>query len=255
MIEQLKEFREVVERESRQRTARNQQEERTEAAITRCVQIMMSRQCIYPNMHAIGPSYRILAKPENQHFFRRFFTAMGLEFYHDTRSGMIALKVPKDGGSRYDYQSGRLRKDETAVLLALRITYEEAFKNKQYSETGHVETSTDDLYDKLKVVGDMEIDAPRLDAILQLLKRKGVVEIGDKDPVENVTPLTILPGIEVVVPQGYILRIIDAMEATKVKVSVAANPEVTSEAAVPSEMAASADESDNTEEFETEESL
>ncbi len=220
MIEQLKEFRELVERESSQRTSRGQQEEQSEEAITRCIQIMMLRQCIYPGMHAIGPSYRILSKPENQHFFRRYFGAMGLEFHHDTRSGMIALKVPNTG-ARYDYQSGRLCKDETAVLLALRITYEEAFKNKQYSDTGHVETSTNEIYDKLKVIGDIEIDWPRIGAILHFLKRKGVVEIGDKDPVENVTPLTILPGVEVVVPQSYVLRVIETMEAAKAHIPVA----------------------------------
>ena len=212
MIEQLKEFTELVDMADTHRPGLGIPEPPDEEGITRCIQIMMARQCIYEGMYGLGPSYRILSTPKYQGFFRRYFAAMGLEFVHDIRSGMVALKVP-GGVPRYDHQSGRLKKDETAVLIALRVAYEEAFRNKQFSELGIVEISTDELYDKLAVIADVEIEAARLAEILALLKRKGVVDLGERDPVDRVTPLTILPGIEILVPSTYIERVRMAAEA------------------------------------------
>jgi hypothetical protein len=175
---------------------------------------MMARQCIYGGMHGLGSYYRVLSTPEYQGFFRKYFAAMGLEFYHDTRSGMVALKVP-GGAPRFDHQSTRLRKDETAVLIALRVAYEEAFRNKQFNDLGTVETTTDELFDKLSAIGGIEIEPPRLLEILTFLKKKGVVEIGERDPVERVSPLIILPGIEVIVPSTYIERVRTAAEVVQ----------------------------------------
>lgn len=206
MTEQLKEFEDLIDMADTYRPGRGIPEPPDEAEITRCIQIMLSRQCIYANQHGIGPSYRVLATPQYQSFFRKYFAAMGLEFHHDIRSGLIALKVPAKV-PRFDHQSQRLRKDETAVLLALRVAYEEAFKNKQYNELGIVETTTDELFDKLEVIGGITIDDARLREILTMLKRKGIIDQGDLDPIDRVTPLTILPGIEIVVPATYVERV------------------------------------------------
>lgn len=203
MNEHLKEFDALVDMADTYRHGRGIPEPPDEEGITRCIQVMLARQCIYANMRSIAPSYRILATPEYQDFFRKYFSAMGLEFHHDPRSGLVALRVP-GAAPRYDQQSMRLKKDETAVLLALRVAYEEAFRNKQFNDLGTVEATTDDIYDKLTVIGGVEIESARLMDILFFLRKKGIVELGERDPVERVTPLTILPGIEVAVPSTYI---------------------------------------------------
>jgi hypothetical protein len=225
--EHLKEFRELADMADAYRPGRGIPEPPDEETITRCIQVMLSRQCIYAGMHGLGAYYRVLSTPEYQGFFRKYFAAMALEFHHDTRSGLVALKVPS-GSLRFDHQSQRLRKDETAVLIALRIAYEEAFRNKQFNEIGIVETTTNELFDKLGAIGWIEIEETRLKEILGHLKRKGVVDIGDQDPVERVRPLTILPGIEVVVPSSYIERVRMAAEAVP---SAAATQDETAPAA------------------------
>lgn len=212
MIDELKEFRELADMKHGWRQGRGVPEPPDEAAIKRCIQVMMARQCIYPDMHHLGPSYRVLSTPEYQGFFRRYFAAMGLEFHHDTRSGMVALRVP-EGAPRYDHQGGRLKKDETAVLLALRIAYEEAFREKRFDDGAAVDTTTDEIFDRLGVIGGVGIEAGRLREILDFLRRKGVVELGERDPVEHVIPVTILPGIEVVVPSTWVERVRMAAEA------------------------------------------
>lgn len=206
MTDHLKELRELVDMADTYRPGRGIPEPPDEETVTRCIQVMLARQCIYPGMHGLGPVYRVLSTPEYQGFFRKYFAATGLEFHHDTKSGMVALKVP-GGVPRYDHQAGRLRKDETAVLLALRVVYEEAFRSKQFDELGRAETTTNDIYDKLAVIAGIELDETRLLEILSFFKKKGIVEIGERDPVERVRPLTILPGIEVVVPATYVERV------------------------------------------------
>jgi hypothetical protein len=212
MTEELKEFRELVDLADSYRPGRGVPEPPDEETVTRCIQVMLARQCLYAGMHGLGPYYRVLSTPEYQGFFRKYFAAMGLEFHHDTRSGLVALRVAS-GAPRFDAQSQRLRKDETAVLLALRVAYEEAFNAKQFDDLGTVATTTDELYDKLAAIGGIEIPETRLLEILATLKRKGIVEIGERDPVERVRPLTILPGIEVAVPPAYIERVRMAAEA------------------------------------------
>jgi hypothetical protein len=214
MPEELREFRELVDSADEHRPSLGMPAPPNEEDVARCIQMMLARQCIYPDMYGVGHYYRILSTEKYQSFFRKYFAAMGLELHQDMRSGMIALRAPADA-PRYDLRSARLRKDETAVLLALRIAYEEAFSNKTMGETGRVETSTDDLYDKLSTIGHMELEEPRLMEILEFLKRKGVVEIGDFDPVERIHPLTILPGVEVMVPASYMQRVINAAETVR----------------------------------------
>jgi hypothetical protein len=212
MVEHLKEFVELVDMVDTWKPGRGIPEPPDDETVTRCIQLLMARQCIYGWMHGIGPSYRVLATPEYQGFFKKYFAAMGNELVHDTRSGMIALKVPS-GVPRYDQRSGRLKKDVTSVLLALRIAYDEAFRNKQWNDLGTVDITTDDLYDKLGIVGSIIVEPGRLTEILTFCEGKGVVKLGERDPVDKVTPLTILPGIEIAVTATYVERVLAAAEA------------------------------------------
>lgn len=208
MSKHLKEFDQLVGMKDTYRAGRGIPEPPSEVDITRCIQIMLARQCIYPTMHGISAYYNILKTVEYQDFFQKYFAAMGYELVHDTRNGMIALKV--EPGPRYDHQASRLKKDETAVLLALRILYEEGFRERKFTASGAIETTTNDVYDRLNVIGGIQLEQTRFIKILEFLKKKGLVVFGDRDPVESVYPLDILPGIELAVPYSYIERVSEA---------------------------------------------
>ncbi|MGK9169917.1 DUF4194 domain-containing protein [Inquilinus limosus] len=209
MLGELKEFRDLVERRDDYRPGRGMPEPPTEEEVTRCIQILMSRQCIYPHQHHLARPYNIMATTEYQGFFQKYFAVMGLEFYFDTRSRMVALRFPGVERRRYDWQASRLKRDETLVLLALKLAYEEGFRANIMGARGEVEITTNDLVDKLEMIARVTLEETRLNDILGLLKRKGVLELGERDPVERVCPLTILSGIEVAVPESYVQQISD----------------------------------------------
>lgn len=209
MAHELKDLADLLDKADGHRPGQGVPEPPTEEEVTRCIQVMLSRQCIYPFQHTLSRVYAILRWHGYQDFFRRYFATMGLELYHDTRSDMIALRFPGADKKRYDWQANRLKKDETLVLFVLKLAYEEGFKAQAMTVKGTVEITTDDLIDKLSVVGGVEIEETRLYSILEQFRRKGIVVLGERDPVERVRPLTVLPGIEVACPDAYMQQVSD----------------------------------------------
>jgi hypothetical protein len=212
MINELREFRDLVDKADNYKSGRGVPPPPDEDEIARCLQIMLAKQCIYPWQQQITRAHEIMSTHEYQDFFRKYFSALGLEFYHDTRSGMIALKVP-DEKTRFDWQSARLKKDETCVLLVLRLIFDEEAKRGKFDDRGRVITSTNDLFDKLQVIAHVEIAETRLMDILGNFRRKGLVDIGERDPVDKVVEVNILPGIEIAVTPAYIQRFVMRLES------------------------------------------
>jgi|AGTN01.1.fsa_nt_gi hypothetical protein len=209
MPSELKDLQDLLNKADTYRPGRGIPEPPTEEEVTRCIQVLMSRQCIYPHQQSLARTYNILACHDYQEFFRRYFAVMGLEFHFDTRSRMVALRFPGADKKRYDWQAQKLKKDETLVLYVLKLAYEEGFRANAMGARGEVEITSDDLIDKLDVVAGVQIDETRLNAILDMLKRKGVVTVGERDPIDRVRPLTILPGIEVACPEAYMQAVAD----------------------------------------------
>jgi hypothetical protein len=204
MALELKDLRDLLDKAGTYRPGRGIPEPPDENEVARCIQTMLARQCIYPAQPAFTRLHKIMACPDYQGFFQRYFAAMGLELHHDTKSGMLALKVPSADKRRFDWQHARLKKDETLVLFVLKLSYEEGFQARTMNAEGGVEITTDDLVDKLDAVAKTRIEETRLMAILDMLKRKGMVAVGEFDPVERIRLLTVLPGIEIACPEHYV---------------------------------------------------
>jgi len=118
----------------------------------------------------------------------------------------VALEV---GNVSYGWRQSRLKKDETIVLFALRVALEEGLKEGAIDETGRVEITTDDLFDRIRLLAGAEPPTEaRLMDILKMLRRKGAVRIGDRDRIDKVTPITILPGIRILVPDVFVEGVI-----------------------------------------------
>lgn len=175
-----------------------------EAALQTALQALLLHQCLYEDWpHA--PAYRIISRHLSH--VQPIMGAFGYSVSHYPVAHMLVLQ-PK--GAVYGLQLSRLRKDETVVLLALRLLYAEGVSS--LDENGRVEITTDDVHDRLRAAGDEPPTMVRLQDILKTFHRKGLVRIGERDPAEQLIVLYIMPGITVLVPDVYVERLIQWLE-------------------------------------------
>ncbi len=169
------------------------------------IQALMFHQCLYDDTPGL-PKHIVPLLRKKRSFFERYFSPMGYKMIVDHREQLIVLSQV---GVGYGWKQTRLKKDETLVLLALRLLIDEGLRSGNMNELGRVETTTDDIFDLIRTLGKTEPPTEtRLDEILKFLRRKGAVRIGDRDRGERVTEVTILPGIRYHVPDAYIEGII-----------------------------------------------
>ena len=203
MANELKEFRDICDGESELGGITGKPP--TEDELTRALQVLLVRQCVHSSTPGIGRTYEIV-KGYAQ-FFSRYFAALGYHLVVNARDQTVAVSVPKDM-SRYDAIYKRLRKDETIVLLALRLMWDQAVAEGEFGDGGVLSTSTGDLVDKITVVtGKNPPEETGLTDILRLFQRHGAVRIGKRDPETKALQLTILPGVAVIAPDDYVAEV------------------------------------------------
>jgi hypothetical protein len=197
---ELKEFTEIVDGDWPH--GPNMQKRPTPEELQRSIQLLLTRQCIYSWLPNLGRLYDIIT--HYSPFFERYFGAAGYVLRVHPNEQMVAIEVPH-GQSRYDTVYERLRKDETQVLLIMRLMWEEAIGRQDIAEGGVAETTTGDLIDRYKTIIQQEPpEENRLMEILRHFSRKGGVKIGVTDRIDRVTPITLLPGVSILVPDGFV---------------------------------------------------
>jgi len=183
-----------------------------EGEITRCIQTMMRRQCIYADERQTRRVYDILCWRDYAKAFEAHFTAMGYDLVQDSRAGMVALRVrlnPENRKRNGWSQGVRLKRDESMLLICLRLIFEEGYRGNLIGEGGQIECDTDGILDRLRAIANIQPDARRLEEILQMFAGKGVVRLGARDTEEKVRFLDIMPGIEVACPGTYVAEVLE----------------------------------------------
>ncbi|GJD93942.1 DUF4194 domain-containing protein [Methylobacterium iners] len=172
-----------------------------EGELVRALQVLLKAQCVYSDTPGIGRSYELAT--HYAPFFQSYFACIGYDFAVSHRDQMAFLKVPAEA-IRHDVQAERLRKDETLVLLALRLTYEEGLRDHRVTTDGVVECTTDDVAEAIRTAARNDPpEESRLIEILRFLARKGAVRLGERDRTERITLLMILPGIAVLASDSW----------------------------------------------------
>ena len=173
--------------------------------LSRALQVMLKAQVIYANTPGIGRSYDLAR--HYAPFFTDYFACLGYSLAVSHRDQMVSLTLPADA-ARHDIVAERLRKDETLVLLALRLAYEEGVRDHRISTDGVVECTTDDLVETIRTAARAEPpDEARLIEILRLFARRGGLRTGERDRNERITPVSVLPGILVLASDGWLERL------------------------------------------------
>jgi len=175
-------------------------EEQLQAAL----QALLFHQCLYEDWPS-APAYRTVAR--HLALVQPIVGAFGFKVTHHPVAHMLVLEAM---GVVYALHMSRLRKDETSVLLALRLLYAEGVSS--LDENGRVEITTDDVHDRLRAAGDEPPAMQRLLEILRLFQRKGLVRVGELDPEEQVVTLAIMPGVTVLVPDVYVEALVQWLE-------------------------------------------
>lgn len=202
----LQEAQAVIEAELRRaRPGRKVGEEEIAAQLQTAAQVMLLHQVIYADTPGIGPSYDLLRR--HRVYFGRLFESLGYELTFDVDTQSIAL-VP--GELNYGWRQIRLKKDETLVALVLRLLLEEATGHGEIDDQGRVESDTDAFYDRYRTLSGEEPPAEaRLAEILRGFQRRGLVRVGERDREEQITPVTVLPGIRSIVTERFAFAVAD----------------------------------------------
>lgn len=175
-----------------------------EGDLQSALQALLFHQCLYEDW-PYPPAYRIIARHFAQ--VQPIVAAFGYKLVHHTVASMLVLETES---VVYGVNMARLKKDETVVLLILRLLYAENISS--LDERGRVETNTDDLHDRLRSAGEEPPVVKRLHEILKFFQRKGLVRIGENDPEEQILQLSIMPGITMLVPDVYVEAVIQWLE-------------------------------------------
>lgn len=176
-----------------------------EEALQSALQALLFHQCLYEDWPHVQ-AYRIIAR-----HLANVQTIMGAFGYRVTHHPVSSMLVLQTSPVVYGTQMSRLRKDETVVLLVLRLLYAEGVSS--LDEYGRVEITTDDVHDRLRAAGDEPPAMPRLTEILKAFQRKGLVRIGERDVIEQLVVLSVMPGITVLVPDVYVEALVQWLES------------------------------------------
>jgi hypothetical protein len=169
------------------------------------IQALLTHQIIYPDTGLLRrDTYDLIRR--HSLFFERYFGAMGMGVTIEPATGMIALVR---GQNRYGWQFNRLKKDETLILLALRLTLDEGLRAGLVDDAGRVETNTDEIFDRIRTLAKVEPPGQsRLEEILKWLRKRGAVLLHEPDRLERITPVTVLPGLRILVDDNFAATVI-----------------------------------------------
>lgn len=175
-----------------------------EEELQSALQALLFHQCLYEDW-PYPPAYRLIARHLNH--VKPIVAAFGYKLVHHAAANMLVLETEK---VVYGVNMARLKKDETVILLILRLLYAENLSS--LDERARVDTNTDDIHDRLRSAGEAPPAEKRLHEILKSFQRKGLVRIGENDPEEQILQLSIMPGITMLVPDTYVEAVIQWLE-------------------------------------------
>lgn len=159
--------------------------------LQRAARELLNRQAIHSDDRQLRTSYKLLNR--QSYYFESLFDALGYRMRYDaTYAYILLLPGEIDTGSR----RGRVSKEETMLLFALRVIWEELSRDGEMDDFGRVETDTEVLYDRYKAMTTAELPArTRLKEYLATWKARGLLRLGEEDREEEILTFTITPVI------------------------------------------------------------
>ena len=152
---------------------------------------LLARQVIHSDDNHLKSSYRLLRRHST--YYERLFDELGYKIVFDSDYSYILLLPGEiDSGSR----RGRVSKEETLLLFALRVLWEEGVREGEMDDFGRIETDTEILYDRFTAMSGAEFPTPaKLNELFASLRSRGVLHVQKKNKEEAITLFVIMPVI------------------------------------------------------------
>jgi hypothetical protein len=132
---------------------------------------------------------------DNQVYFYKLFDGLDMTWHYDRNFGYAGV-LPRGTGKQLDIIS-------TLFLLILRKMYD-AEASMGRTELGRVTPPTVELLNQYELVkGDKPLITETNNA-LENLKKKGIIELGERDPDTKLQEVIVLPNIIRVVSPSYV---------------------------------------------------
>lgn len=132
---------------------------------------------------------------DNQTYFHKLFDSLDMTWHFDRNFGYAGV-LPRGVGKRLDVTT-------TIFLLILRKMYDtEASMGR--TELGRVKPPATELINQYELIKGSRPQVTETSHALENLKRKGVIELGEKDLDTKLFEITVLPNITRVVSATYL---------------------------------------------------
>ncbi len=132
---------------------------------------------------------------DHQAYFQKLFDGLDMTWYYDRNFGYAGI-LPRGSGKQLDITS-------TLFLLILRKMYDtEASMGR--TEIGRVRPPMAELLNQYEQVKGEKPLLTETNTTLDILRRKGIIELGNRDPDTKLHEVTVLPNITRVVSPAYV---------------------------------------------------
>ncbi|WP_299194579.1 DUF4194 domain-containing protein [uncultured Amphritea sp.] len=132
---------------------------------------------------------------ENQSYFHKLFDGLDMMWYYDRNFGYAGI-LPRGSGKQLDIIS-------TLFLLILRKMYD-AEASMGRTDLGRVTPPTAELLNQYEQVKGEIPSISDTNSALENLRKKGIIELGNRDPDTKLQEVTVLPNITRVVSTAYV---------------------------------------------------
>ena len=190
----LDDFTDVIDKECRGRRKKLDADE-VALLLQKAARDLLVRQVIHSDDNYLKSSYRLLSR--HSACYERLFDGLGYQIVFDSvYSYILLLPGENDSGSR----RGRVSKEETLLLFALRVLWEEGVREGEMDDFGRIETDTEILYDRYTAMSDAEFPTPaRFNEHFTRLKSRGILRVKEKNKEEEFILFVIMPVIREIV--------------------------------------------------------
>ena len=158
---------------------------------------LITRQAIHHDDRYYQTSYRLLN--DHHSHFADLFGALGYEFSISRDRGYVRLGPGEAGNGA---RRGRIKKEETLMLLTLRIAWEEGVRSGDADDYERVETSTAMLADRYTTLGGGAL--PSKSKVIEMLRDwagRGLLRLGEEDKEAESAPVVITSVIADIVTE------------------------------------------------------